>query len=152
MLSRMTAQRRPGPVYAAPEAKSLGVQQEISLTFPPLPVCSRGSIAYLRPAVKLCFQGTPDVMALARFCQLREAFLRCLCGSSVWEGRFSETFGKATVHSMKKREITAKFLLTWERFSIIIYGHATERTSSAPCDRDEPGDCSKEVTSGEYVR
>lgn len=55
MLSRMTAQRRPGPVYAAPEAKSLGVQQEISLTFSPLPVCSGGSISRFGPGVKILF-------------------------------------------------------------------------------------------------
>lgn len=61
-------------------------------------------------------------------------------------------FGKATALPLKKRGITAKFLLTWAWFSSIIYGHAAERTSSAPRDRDEPGDCSKEVTSGEYVR
>lgn len=63
-----------------------------------------------------------------------------------------QDFGKATALPLKKRGITAKFLLTWAWFSSIIYGHAAERTSSAPRDRDEPGDCSKEVTSGEYVR
>ena len=54
--------------------------------------------------------------------------------------------------AMKKSGNTAKFLLTRSGFSIIMYGHAAERTASAPRDRDEPGDCSKEVTSGEYVR
>ena len=56
------------------------------------------------------------------------------------------------IHPLKKRGNTAKFLLTRGGFFVIMYGHAAERTSSPPRDRDEPGDCSKEVTSGEYVR
>ena len=80
-----------------------------------------------------------------------QAFLQ-IFGFHFPGGGRNETFGEATEPPRKKRGNTAKFLLTQGDFFIIICEYAAERTASAPRDRDEPGDCSKEVTSGEYVR
>ena len=68
------------------------------------------------------------------------------------EGPVRQSDGAEDEKSLKKSGIPAKFLLTQGGFSIMMYGHAAERETFAPSNRDEPGDCSKEVTSGEYVR